>query len=124
MNKGGRSALHLAPFVLLAAINLIISGCGVITVKPDASAQPSREPDYEQSIPYLFFGLYGTEHFDVESICFGREAEKIQSVHTLMDLSVGMKSLFFYFPKTAKIWCKQEYPETGIGDMETVMKTH
>ena len=96
--------------LLLLTLSPALTSCSSITVKPgkQSSSNLQRLPDYEESIPYFFFGLIGAKHFDLQDICFGREVEQIRSQYTLTDLGMGVKTLFFYLPKTAEVWCKNE----------------
>ncbi len=92
---------------MIAAFFLLLS-CSGLKLKPKVDGSSiDRPPDYEETIPYYFFGLVGKKYFDIHRVCHGRAAEQIQTTYTPADLSYAATTLFFYFPKTVRIWCKE-----------------
>jgi len=83
-----------------------LAGCSAITVKPSKIDNINRPPDYEDTSDFYLFGLIGAHHYNVKDICFGRKALLIKNEYTPEDLSIAIKTLFFYLPKTVKIWCE------------------
>lgn len=96
--------LLLTPMLISGLI--ATGGCAAISVKPEKHTLIERQPDYEETAPFYFFGLIGKQHFDVRSICFGREVELIRNEYRIEDLAIAAKTLFIYSPKTVRIWCK------------------
>ena len=96
-----------------------LTSCASVTIRPNSLQSPNkrgqqiehstvaRAPDFAESVPFSWFGLAGTHHFNVKKICKGGDAVKIKSLHTLRDLLEGVRTAFFRLPKTAKIWCEQ-----------------
>lgn len=80
-------------------------GCAIVSVKAHKIANIDRAPDYEETLPYYFFGLVGKPHLDVRKICFGNKVEYIRNIYTPEDISINVKTLFIYTPKTVRIWC-------------------
>lgn len=91
-------------FLLMATLLL---GCSTLQLKPKADAAIVRPPDYEETANYYLFGLVGKPYFDVYEVCHGRPAEQIQSVYMVSDLAIAASTLFLYFPKTVRVWCKE-----------------
>lgn len=106
-----RLSLRIWAHLRLGLACLALWGCASVTIHP--GEQPSHlyhttktAPDFEQSVPFSWFGLAGTHRFDVRQVCRGEKAIKIKSLHTLSDLMIGLKTGFFKLPKTAQIWCQ------------------
>jgi len=101
-------SLPLTQKTLLLCLTIFcLNGLGCATVTIETSHySPIRPPDITNSVTFSWFGLKGKHHFDTNKLCHGQPSVKIQAVHTLTDLLDGLKTGFFFLPKTAKIWCK------------------
>lgn len=102
------------PSLVLTLSLALQLGCASVTIHPTEQASTHREPDFEQSVPFSWFGLSGTHHFNVHTLCQGRGAIKIKTLHTLQDLMKGLKTVFFRLPKTAQIWCAEQIIQDDI----------
>lgn len=105
---------HIACILMISFQLMLLGGCASVTIHPTASVPKHRPPDFEQSVPFSWFGIAGTHHFDVQALCGGRAALKIRTLHTFKDLMVGLTTGFFRLPKTAQIWCQPEHPDNGL----------
>lgn len=85
----------------------LLLGCSTLQLKPKVGAAIVRPPDYEETANYYLFGLVGKPYFDVYEVCHSRPAEQIQSVYMVSDLAIAASTLFLYFPKTVRVWCKE-----------------
>lgn len=109
VNSDSKSTVNMrsVPFLMLILLLALQGGCASVTIHPTEQVPSDRQPDFEQSVPFPWFGLSGTHHFDVQALCQGRQAIQIKTLHTFGDLMKGLKTVFFRLPKTAQIWCAQ-----------------
>jgi len=91
---------------LFLVINL--TACSSVTIRQDGGDKDTSEPTYMDSKPFYFFGLKGEHEVDVNEVCDGADVSQMQTVMTSSDYVIGMLTLFFYSPRTAKVWCEDE----------------
>jgi len=91
---------------LFLIINL--AACSSVTIRQDEADKDNSEPTYMDSKPFYFFGLKGEHKVDVNEVCDGADVSQMQTVMTSSDYVIGMMTLFFYAPRTAKVWCEDE----------------
>ncbi|EJF06749.1 Bor protein [Thiovulum sp. ES] len=93
-------------FLFLTAF--LFTSCSKVTVvAQNPKSEIIREPDFQRSENYFFWGLAGEHHYNTTSIC-NNGVEQIRTEKTFGDGFFTLITLGIYSPHSAKIWCKGE----------------
>lgn len=92
----------------LVAILLLTSACSSVTIRPEGGFKDSSTPSYRQSMPFYAWGLKGAHSINVNEVCEGAAVTQMQTIMAPSDYMMSMLTLFFYSPRTVKVWCQEE----------------
>lgn len=92
----------------MLSLVLFISACSSVTIRPEGGHKDNSEPTYRESMPFYAWGLKGEHRVNVNEICEGATVEQMQTVMAPSDYMISMLTLFFYSPRTVKVWCTEE----------------
>lgn len=92
-------------FVFMISIAFLV-GCSSVTIRPDGGPKTNRNPDYEESKDYFWWGLSGEHTIKVDKVCNSKKPIQMQSQFTFLDGLFSFLTFGIYMPKTAKVWCK------------------
>lgn len=85
---------------------LVVTACSSVTIRPEGGGKDRSEPSYRASMPFYAWGLRGEHRVDVNEACEGARVTQMQTIMAPSDYFVSMVTLFFYSPRTVKIWCE------------------
>jgi hypothetical protein len=88
-----------------ALVSVSLTACRTVTIVSERGVLAEERPRYEESLGYAFWGLAGEHEIDVEKVCGGREAAKLQTQSTASDELLSVVTLGLYMPRTARVWC-------------------
>jgi hypothetical protein len=92
--------------VLAAALACVsLTACRTVTIVSEKGALAEERPRYEESLGFGFWGLLGDHQVDVEKVCPGGHAAKLQTQSTATDELLAVVTLGLYMPRTARVWC-------------------
>jgi len=91
---------------LLAAL-VLASSCASVTIRKDIRKEPDNDPAYSSSKPFMFWGLVGSHHVNVASICGNRNVVQMQSEASWSDVLFTVVTAGIYSPRTAYVWCEK-----------------
>lgn len=61
----------------------------------------------EQKMDFFWWGLAGTAEINIEQVCGGRTASRINTQHTFVNALLAVVTLGIYVPRTAFITCSE-----------------
>ena len=97
--------------ILLIVLVLSISACSSVTIRTDNQKKIRQAPTYEKRFHYYWWGLKGDHKVNVRLACQGKEVKQMQSVYTFGDSVLGLITLGIYSPRTARVWCAENFGE-------------
>jgi hypothetical protein len=93
-------------FLFLTAF--LFTSCSKVTILAEnQKSEIIREPNFERSENYFFWGISGEHHYNTKLIC-SNGVEQIRTERTFKDGFLSLITLGIYSPHSAKIWCKGE----------------
>ena len=84
----------------------LLVGCQTVTIRPGGGEKLATEPDYQERINFMWWGLSpGQVSVDLNTVCGGKTVEQIQSRNNALDVVFGGLTLGIYAPRSARVWC-------------------